>query len=283
MSFDTQQLARRVASAVESWTPARAYDREPDFSNDLKTHLDTTLNEGRGLGPQRHHVVEREHGRSNGDVAVDDVIGIELKRNLTNGNINTLRGQIEKYRDEYEYAIVCACGIEDMDGWRRLQNEYADDPMAGLDQQAPVKFIHTPRSEYGDTVAGGVSIPDSATALQREILEAYAADPDRSVPALASRCDCSESYVRSTLSDYEAVTKAADQSQTRGRASTTDQPAGEGAEAIAEAVATGIKGAKTLRGADTGMSTETAAVAVVRMVLVVTILGALVVYAATLF
>ncbi|MFD1569404.1 hypothetical protein [Halorubrum laminariae] len=154
MSIDgNQQLARNVASAIEEWTPSEAYDHESKFQNELQEYLDRRLNSGGNmmLGPSQDVVVEREHGNVNGDVVVNGDIGIEMKRNLTNSQTKKLRGQIEEYQKEYTHVIPVACGIDDMDGWRKLKNDYENQTGIGMDpSSAPVRFIHKNKSNYGE-------------------------------------------------------------------------------------------------------------------------------------
>jgi hypothetical protein len=146
-----QQLASEVSSAIQEWTPSKAYGHESKFQNELQEYLDKRLNLGGNMiGPDQDVVVEREHGNVNGDVVVNGDIGVEMKRNLDNSQTNTLRGQIENYQQEYTHVIAVACGIDDMDGWRKLKNDY--ESQMGMDMNpnnAPVKFIHKSKSNYG--------------------------------------------------------------------------------------------------------------------------------------
>ena len=94
-------------------------------------------------------VVERESGRARADLVVNQTIGIEMKRNLSNSQTKKLRGQIEEYLDEYPYVIVCACGIDDMDGWRRLKNKYQGGAGGfGMDISV-VEFVAKDPENYG--------------------------------------------------------------------------------------------------------------------------------------
>ena len=43
---------------------------------------------------------------------------------------------------------------------------------------------------------------DDMTELQREIVQAYDRNPDADAKAVASMCDCSESYARETINEY---------------------------------------------------------------------------------
>jgi hypothetical protein len=146
-----QQLAREVSSAVQEWTPSEAYGHESKFQNELQEYLDKRLNSGGNMiGPDEDVVVEREHGNVNGDVVVNGDIGIEMKRDLSNSQTKKLRGQIEEYQKEYTHVIATACGIDDIDGWRKLKNDYGN--QVGMDMNpdnAPVKFIHKKKSNYG--------------------------------------------------------------------------------------------------------------------------------------
>lgn len=147
-----QQLARNVVSAIEDWTPSEAYNHESKFQNELQEYLDRRLNSGNDtmMGTSGDVVVEREHGNVNGDVVVNSAIGIEMKRDLTNGQTKKLRGQIEEYQKEYTHVISLACGIDDMDGWRKLKNDYENQTGMGMNpDNAPVKFIHKPKVNYG--------------------------------------------------------------------------------------------------------------------------------------
>lgn len=117
------------------------------------------------IGANDEIVVEREHGNVNGDVVVNGEIGVEMKRDFSNSQGKKLRGQIEEYQKEYSHVIALACGIDDMDGWRRLKNDYENQAGMGMNpDDAPVRFIHKRKSNYGtggptgdDERAGGNS------------------------------------------------------------------------------------------------------------------------------
>ena len=172
------QLARQVVSAIEEWTPSEAYDHESKFQNELQEYLDLRLNseDNMMMGHNEDIVVEREHGTANGDVVVNGAIGIEMKRNLSNSQTNTLRGQIENYQKSYTHVIVVACGIEDMDGWRKLKNDYESQPIGMGSESAPVKFIHKQKSNYGSgdsadnySMAGGSNSADGVEELAKVV------------------------------------------------------------------------------------------------------------------
>ncbi|WEL20886.1 hypothetical protein [Halorhabdus sp. BNX81] len=162
-----QQLFEDVLGIVEYWVPSKAYDHESKFQNELQEFLDVELNDsedqgpmGIELGPSRDYVVDREHGQSRADIAVDDTVGIEMKRNLSNSKAKReLRGQIEGYLDNYPFVIVVACGLEDTSQWRNLKNKYeGNQGIVGMDQGGTVAFVHKERDNYGkdpDDLRGG--------------------------------------------------------------------------------------------------------------------------------
>jgi hypothetical protein len=143
-----QNLARKVASATEEWSPSEDHNHESSFQNELQQYLDRRLNSSNTI-TSGEIVVEREHGNVNGDVVVNGDIGIEMKRDFTNSQAKKLRGQIEEYQKEYTHVICCACGIEDMDGWRKLRNDYENQAIGMNPDSAPVKFIHKQKGNYG--------------------------------------------------------------------------------------------------------------------------------------
>ena len=151
--FQGQQLFDDVIQEVNNWIPSEEYGHESKFQNELKDFLDEKLNSGGGglMGQQKDIPIHRERGRSKADIAVDDTVGVEMKRDLSNGQIKKLRGQIEDYLDNYNYVIVCACGIKDKSGWRELKNKYQG--KRGFDS-GQVEFIWKKKENYGNKQTG---------------------------------------------------------------------------------------------------------------------------------
>lgn len=152
-----QQLFNEVVRAVDMWIPSKEYGHEAKFQNELQDFLDTKLNAnsqgGHDIGlDSADRVVERESGRSRADVVVNQRVGIEMKRDLSNSQTKKLRGQIEALLDEYPFVIVCACGIQDMDGWRKLKNTYQGRRGdIGMDIST-VEFIEKDPANYGKDI-----------------------------------------------------------------------------------------------------------------------------------
>lgn len=117
----------KVVDLVNSWIPNEEYGHEKEFQKELQNFLEKQLNEKQkdafGLGSQQNYEVSRERGTSRADIAINDEIGIEMKRDFSNSQEKKLEGQINNQLDKYNFVIVCACGIKDKDGWNRLKNQ----------------------------------------------------------------------------------------------------------------------------------------------------------------
>lgn len=77
---------QEVVRAIEEWIPSESYDHERKFQSELQDYLDESLNSGGGLVDSGGGGVEvsTERGKSPADLAVNDRIGIEMKRDLSN-------------------------------------------------------------------------------------------------------------------------------------------------------------------------------------------------------
>lgn len=147
------QTFNRAVRLTEEWIPEKAYRHESRFQKDLAEFLEAELNRS-GLMGGGTHIVSRERGRARADIVVDDLVAIELKRDLSNSQTKKLRGQIETYRDEYPYVIACACGIKDIGGWRELQERYSGGMGFGLGfgtTGGQVAFVHKEKRFFGET------------------------------------------------------------------------------------------------------------------------------------
>lgn len=162
-----QGTARKVREAVEDWTPSAVMDHERKYQSELQEYLDDRLNSGSDLiGDGTDHVVSTERGTSKGDVVVDDVVGIEMKRNFSNSQKKKLRGQLEDYGDNYPYVIALACGVDDLDGWRELKNKYENQQSIGMGPDATeYHFIAKDRDTFGSTGTSSSAIGSGASSL----------------------------------------------------------------------------------------------------------------------
>jgi hypothetical protein len=99
-----QQLFNHTIREIKAWSPSKKCDHERKFQSELQEWLDQNLNSGGGgmIGGGNQQIpVETEHSKSKADIAVDDTVGIEMKRDLSNSQTKKLRGQIESYLDNY--------------------------------------------------------------------------------------------------------------------------------------------------------------------------------------
>jgi hypothetical protein len=147
-------LGPQVWDLVQQWTPSREYDHENKFQSELQGFLDEQLNQsggamGVGLGGNASHAVSTERGTSYGDVVVDDTVGVELKRNFTNSQKRKLRGQLEDYGDNYYFVFACACGVEDVDGWREVEQKFASQ-QRGMMDMTEFRFTIKRRENFGE-------------------------------------------------------------------------------------------------------------------------------------
>jgi hypothetical protein len=150
-----------VWDLVQRWTPSEVYGHENEYQSELQSYLDEALNEGNsgmgmgvGLGGGGGgHAVSTERGTSYGDVVIDDTVGIELKRNFSNSQKRKLRGQLEDYADNYDFVIACACGVEDTDGWREVQNKFSQGRGGPMDM-TEFRFIIKRRENFGTDNSG---------------------------------------------------------------------------------------------------------------------------------
>lgn len=147
------QVGPEVWDLVQRWNPSQVYDHERKYQSELQSYLNEQLNEsggGMGLGMSggQSYSVSTERGTAYGDVVVDDTVGIELKRNFSNDQKRKLRGQLEDYGDNYDFVIACACGVEDEDGWREVQNKFANQQRNMMDM-TEFRFIIKRRENFG--------------------------------------------------------------------------------------------------------------------------------------
>jgi hypothetical protein len=84
-----------------------------------------------------------------------------MKRHFSNDQKRKLRGQLEDYADNYPYVIALACGVDDMDGWREVQNKFSQGRGFGMNQ-TQFAFVIKDRDNFGDEHdfgGGGFNIP----------------------------------------------------------------------------------------------------------------------------
>lgn len=148
------QTGTQVLRIVEDWVPKKAYRKEVRFRDDLMEYLDASLHSGGGFfSNSRAYSIRKERGRSRADIAVDDEVGIELKRAITNNKLRRLRDQLHDYMEEYPFTIICACGVKETGKWNELRQEYEGQRGGfGLGQSTTVRFVT--KEKDGRTFSG---------------------------------------------------------------------------------------------------------------------------------
>jgi len=142
MFGEGNQTYQNVVELIQAWRPSQDYGHESKFQKELAGFLDEELNQQSGgimdemMGSSGgdNYVVSRERGNARGDIVVNDTVGIEMKRHFSNDQKRKLRGQLEDYADNYPYVIALTCGIDDMDGWREVENKFAQGRGMGMNQ-----------------------------------------------------------------------------------------------------------------------------------------------------
>jgi hypothetical protein len=153
------QEGPKVWKLVQRWNPSQVYDHENKYQSELQDYLDQQLNsspDGMGfeMGGGTNYRVSTERGTAYGDVVVNDTVGIELKRNFSNSQKRKLRGQLEDYADNYDFVIACACGVEDIDGWREVEDKFSQQ-QRGMMDMTNFRFIIKQRENFGESRDGG--------------------------------------------------------------------------------------------------------------------------------
>lgn len=157
MAFGNQ-LGPQVLNHVEAWVPSKAFRTETKFRDDLMTYLEAQLNSGGGgiMGQQQPVSLRKERGKSRADIAVDDDVGIELKRAITDSKLRRLRDQLHDLTKEYSFVIVCACGVKETGKWNELRQDFENQAGGlgmGMQPSAPVRFVE--KRKDGRTFTGG--------------------------------------------------------------------------------------------------------------------------------
>lgn len=145
-----------IVNLVESWVPEKDYSHEKRFQRDLHNYLEEQL-EAKGSGfinlgmqNRQEDYVEAEDNKSLCDLAVNDNIGIELKRDFSRSSFDRAVGQIERHKENYDYVIVCTCGVDDLSSWNKLKNKFSNKGMnIRLQQGTPVVFVRKKKENYG--------------------------------------------------------------------------------------------------------------------------------------
>lgn len=103
-----------VLNIIKDWKPEDTYSNENGFRDDLCSFLRDELkgsgNSLMGSGGKRVSV-KKESGRGLCDIAIDESVGIELKKDLRKkAQVDRLTGQIIRYKKAYDHIIIVLVG-----------------------------------------------------------------------------------------------------------------------------------------------------------------------------
>jgi hypothetical protein len=93
------------------------------------------------FGQTQNYSIRKERGKSRADIALNDEVGIELKREVKDSRLRRLRDQIHDYQKEYDFAIICACGLQETGKWNELRQEYENQAGMGFGRGATIRFV----------------------------------------------------------------------------------------------------------------------------------------------
>ncbi len=123
--FGLTSLFDEVLRLVNAWKPQKRYRSEDGYRDELKEFLRTNLNRSNALsiGPQKPIKVASESGRHLCDIAVDESVGVELKKDLNKlAEVDRLSGQLSRYKKQYSGIIVVLVGSTNKDAYAELVN-----------------------------------------------------------------------------------------------------------------------------------------------------------------
>jgi hypothetical protein len=121
--FGFTSLFEKVLRLVKAWGPQARYRSEDGYRDELKEFLRTNLNkpDPLGIGSQKPIKVASESGRHLCDIAVDESVGIELKKDFNKlAEVDRLSGQLSRYKKQYSGIIVVLVGDTNKDAYDEL-------------------------------------------------------------------------------------------------------------------------------------------------------------------
>ncbi|MBW2986380.1 hypothetical protein KY333_03340 [Candidatus Woesearchaeota archaeon] len=130
------QLFNKVLDLVESWEPQEKYPNEDKYRNDLMAFLREELSKPSLLGMPQALKIRKESGRALADIAINEKIGIELKKDLKNqSQVDRLVGQIRRYKKGYNDIIIVLVGNTNVEILDELNEAIRESDQGALDLQ----------------------------------------------------------------------------------------------------------------------------------------------------
>ncbi len=107
-------LFNRTLSVIDEWIPNK-HKNELEYRNELLQFLRSKMNEGNNLfSIEQEIVIKKEDGRGLCDIAIENEVGIELKKDLNSkSKVDRLIGQVNYYKKHYKDIIIVLVGVTD--------------------------------------------------------------------------------------------------------------------------------------------------------------------------
>ena len=143
--------------AIKTWEPTKKFHNEKGYSDDLAEFLRDEFYENHNphaFGTQSNISVIKEAGRGLCDIAINEKIGVELKKDLkSKSQIDRLAGQIIGYKKEYQDIIIVLVGNTNKDAFELLKSKISDlsknEIGFGLNQELRIRIIDkAPRTKH---------------------------------------------------------------------------------------------------------------------------------------
>jgi len=156
-------LFDEVLRLVKAWNPKGRCKYEVHYRDDLKEFLRTNLNKPSpfAIGPQRRIKVTPESRRYLCDIAVNESIGIELKKDFDKSKVDRLYGQLSRYKKGYRSGlIVVLVGNTNKDAYEDLVNRVVEMLRStgisfGITTEQKIEIVNKGFTETRDTKPQG--------------------------------------------------------------------------------------------------------------------------------
>lgn len=106
-----------VVDQLESWEPKTRFRKERTFQESMVEYLEHCLNST--------DLQVKKEGKLQIDIAVSNVVGIELKHSPNANEIDRLNGQIDRYKNGFDTVIVAVFGNVHS-RWEHLTDSYSN-------------------------------------------------------------------------------------------------------------------------------------------------------------
>jgi hypothetical protein len=140
-----------AVNLIEKWRPKQKYSNENRYRDDLANFLRKEFKERQDsflFGSGERVSIKKEAGRGLCDIAINEQIGIELKKDLSKKKqVDRLMGQLIDYKKAYEDIIIVLVGKTNKDALELLRDKVSE-----LNKESGIGFglSQTPRIKIID-------------------------------------------------------------------------------------------------------------------------------------